>query len=87
MTCTKVTGAAERRAVGANRLTVCTSYCVNAPTVSGVRSANLPKPAAQDSAALGQHAHRHPDARRIVHRLDDVVAIGAEAQLERQRDR
>ena len=35
---------AERRAVMANRLTVCTAYCVKAPTVSGVRSANFPKP-------------------------------------------
>ena len=75
---------AERRAVGreaADRLRV-----VLRERADGQRRAlgELAEAAAQDGAALGQHAHRHADARRIVDALDDVVTIHAEAELEAQ---
>ena len=68
----------------ANRLTVCASYCVNAPTVSGVRSANLPKPPRRMPRPSGSRLTAMPDARRKVHALDDAIAIGTDAQLEIQ---
>ena len=83
-TCAKVTGAPSGVPSAANRLTVCTSYCVNAPTVSGVRSANLPNPPRRMPRPSGSRLTDMPDARRVVDALDDIVAVGADAQLEIQ---
>src|SRR5262249_59416904 len=44
----------------------------------------LAEAAAEDSPALGKEAHRRADSRRVVDALDDIVAIGTEAQLEVQ---
>ena len=67
MTCTNVTGGPSGVPSAAKRVTVCTSYCVNAPTVERRPLGELAEAAAQDAAPFGQHADRHADARRVVH--------------------
>jgi hypothetical protein len=47
----------------------------------GLPSANSP---AKNPSTVRQHAHRHPDPRRVVGALDDIIEVGTETQLEVQ---
>ena len=44
----------------------------------------LAEPSAQDPTALGEHADRHPYARRVIDALDDIVEVHSHAQFEIQ---
>ena len=84
VTCAKVTGAPSGWPSAAKRVTVCASILRERADGERRPLGELAEAAAQDAAPLGQHADRHAGARRVVHAFDDVVAIGAEAQLEHQ---
>ena len=83
ITCTKVIGAPSGEPSGAKRLH--RLHVELGERADGERRPfrELAEAAAKNPASLGQDAHRRADARRVVIQLDDVVAIGAEAELQR----
>ena len=55
-----------------------------APTLSGVRWANLPNPPRTIARPSRQHRNGRARSRRPVHAFTDAIAIDAQAKLERQ---